>query len=149
MTEDRTVLPLGQHSEIALMRSLTVADAAFTTLWVSVVAGWILITAPFGHAVFTVSILCAGGVIVTMLWRAAWLLTRALSLSGGPDVPPEVAGEVTATVRRDPAPGWLRFRASAPVVGERFFEEDHLLVDETGRVVAGSRQLAMVPVVNP
>ena len=100
MTEDRTVLPLGQHSEIALMRSLTVADAAFTTLWVSVVAGWILITAPFGHAVFTVSILCAGGVIVTMLWRAAWLLTRALSLSGGPDVPPEVAGEVTATVRR-------------------------------------------------
>lgn len=52
---------------------------------------------------------------------------------------------LTASVRREPAPGWLRFRASAPIIGQRFFEEDHLLVDEAGHVVATSRQLAMVP----
>ncbi|MET9328369.1 thioesterase family protein [Tsukamurella sp. NPDC003166] len=55
---------------------------------------------------------------------------------------------LTASVRREPAPGWLRFRASAPVVGQRWFEEDHLLVDESGQVVATSRQLAMMPVSN-
>ncbi|GAA1086117.1 thioesterase family protein [Tsukamurella spumae] len=56
---------------------------------------------------------------------------------------------LTASVRREPAPGWLRFRASAPVVGQRWFEEDHVLVDESGQVVATSRQLAMMPVSNP
>ncbi|ADG77296.1 Thioesterase superfamily protein OS=Tsukamurella paurometabola (strain ATCC 8368 / DSM / CCUG 35730 / CIP 100753 / JCM 10117 / KCTC 9821 / NBRC 16120 /NCIMB 702349 / NCTC 13040) OX=521096 GN=Tpau_0659 PE=4 SV=1 [Tsukamurella paurometabola] len=56
---------------------------------------------------------------------------------------------LTATVRREPIPGWLRFRASSPVVGQQWFEEDHLLVDESGRVVATSRQLAMVPVAAP
>ncbi|WP_019200963.1 thioesterase family protein [Tsukamurella sp. 1534] len=56
---------------------------------------------------------------------------------------------LTATVRREPAPGWLRFRAAAPIVGERWFEEDHQLVDEAGHVVATSRQLAMVPAQNP
>lgn len=56
---------------------------------------------------------------------------------------------LTATVRREPAPGWLRFRASAPVVGQQWFEEDHLLVDEAGRVVATSRQLAMLPAPAP
>ncbi|GAA1000937.1 thioesterase family protein [Nocardiopsis tropica] len=56
---------------------------------------------------------------------------------------------LTAAVRREPVPGWLRFRASAPVVGQQWFEEDHLLVDEAGRVVASSRQLAMVPAADP
>lgn len=52
---------------------------------------------------------------------------------------------LTATVRRDPADGWLRFQAAAPIVGARWFDEDHLIVDEAGHVVAGSRQLAMLP----
>ncbi|GAB3131798.1 thioesterase family protein [Tsukamurella serpentis] len=52
---------------------------------------------------------------------------------------------LTASVRRTPQPGWLRFRADAPIIGGRFFEEDHLLIDEAGHVVATSRQLAMVP----
>lgn len=71
--------------------------------------------------------------VVANLGRVGWAPTLTL----------------TASVLRDPAPGWLRFRASAPVVGQRFFEEDHLLVDESGRVVATSRQLAMVPTTNP
>lgn len=52
---------------------------------------------------------------------------------------------LTASVRREPVNGWLRFRTSAPVVGQRWFEEDHVLVDESGHVVATSRQLAMMP----
>lgn len=56
---------------------------------------------------------------------------------------------LTASVRREPVDGWLRFRASAPVVGQRWFEEDHVLVDESGHVVATSRQLAMMPAPKP
>ncbi|MDF0531708.1 thioesterase family protein [Tsukamurella sp. 8F] len=53
--------------------------------------------------------------------------------------------QLTGTVRRVPAPGWLRFRASSAVVGQRWFEEDHLIVDAAGHVVASTRQLAMLP----
>lgn len=56
---------------------------------------------------------------------------------------------LTASVRREPVDGWLRFRANAPVVGQQWFEEDHVLVDESGHVVATSRQLAMVPAQKP
>ncbi|BDH55613.1 thioesterase family protein [Tsukamurella sp. PLM1] len=71
--------------------------------------------------------------VVANLGRVGWAPTLTL----------------TASVPREPAPGWLRFRASAAAVGERFFEEDHVLVDEAGRTVATSRQLAMVPVAVP
>jgi acyl-coenzyme A thioesterase PaaI-like protein len=53
--------------------------------------------------------------------------------------------QLTAVIRRDPAPGWLRFRAHAEVVGQRWFEEDHHIMDSAGRLVATSRQLAMLP----
>lgn len=56
---------------------------------------------------------------------------------------------LTASVRREPVDGWLRFRATAPVVGQRWFEEDHVLVDESGHVVATSRQMAMMPAPRP
>ncbi|MFC7754238.1 thioesterase family protein [Tsukamurella soli] len=57
--------------------------------------------------------------------------------------------QLTANVRRVPAPGWLRFRASASVIGERWFEEDHLVVDSAGHVVVSTRQLAMLPTRRP
>ncbi|HEY5858541.1 MAG TPA: thioesterase family protein [Aldersonia sp.] len=53
--------------------------------------------------------------------------------------------QLTTYLQRRPAPGWLRVEASARSVGTRFFDEDHLVVDSTGAVVAQSRQLAMVP----
>lgn len=53
--------------------------------------------------------------------------------------------QLSASIRRDPAPGWLRFRAVSPVVGQRWFEEDHVIMDSAGHVVVTSRQLAMLP----
>ncbi|WP_439031762.1 thioesterase family protein [Gordonia terrae] len=53
--------------------------------------------------------------------------------------------QLTTYVRRRPSPGWLRFAATSSEVGPGMFEEDHLVVDSTGTVVAQSRQLALIP----
>ncbi|MEU6185980.1 thioesterase family protein [Nocardia sp. NPDC047038] len=53
--------------------------------------------------------------------------------------------QMTTYLRRRPAPGWLRIVATAHEVGERMFDEDQLVLDSTGAVVAQSRQLALVP----
>ena len=53
--------------------------------------------------------------------------------------------QMTTYLRRRPAPGWLRARVTTTEVGQGWFEEDHLIVDATGAVVAQSRQLALVP----
>lgn len=53
--------------------------------------------------------------------------------------------QLTTYLRRRPAPGWLRFAASSVEVGKGMFEEDHLVIDSTGAVVAQSRQLALIP----
>ncbi|MFD4179964.1 thioesterase family protein [Rhodococcus sp. NPDC058514] len=53
--------------------------------------------------------------------------------------------QLTTYLRRLPAPGWLRVMASATVLGDTWFEEDHLVLDEAGHAVVQSRQLAMIP----
>ncbi|MFI8566587.1 thioesterase family protein [Rhodococcus sp. NPDC078407] len=53
--------------------------------------------------------------------------------------------QLTTYLRRRPAPGWLRVAATSSVIGSAWFEEDHVVLDSTGAVVAQSRQLAMVP----
>ncbi|WP_458315845.1 thioesterase family protein [Mycolicibacterium brisbanense] len=53
--------------------------------------------------------------------------------------------QLTTYLRRRPAPGWMRVMASATVIGETLFEEDHLILDATGQVIVQSRQLAMIP----
>lgn len=53
--------------------------------------------------------------------------------------------QLTTYIRREPSPGWLRFAATSLEVGPGMFEEDHLVVDSTGAVVAQSRQLALIP----
>jgi hypothetical protein len=53
--------------------------------------------------------------------------------------------QLTTYVRRRPAPGWLRVLASSTVVGDIWFEEDHVILDSAGQVVVQSRQLAMLP----
>ncbi|NED69040.1 thioesterase family protein, partial [Streptomyces sp. SID10244] len=53
--------------------------------------------------------------------------------------------QLTTYIRRHPAPGWLRFAATSTEVGPGMFEEDHLVVDSTGTIVAQSRQLALIP----
>lgn len=53
--------------------------------------------------------------------------------------------QLTAYLRGMPADGWLRVMCTTTEVGADWFDEDHLVVDCRGRIVAQTRQLAMVP----
>jgi acyl-CoA thioesterase len=53
--------------------------------------------------------------------------------------------ELTAHVRAVPAPGWLRVSARSGNVAGGMLEEDAEVWDSAGRLVAQSRQLALVP----
>ncbi|GAA5101274.1 thioesterase family protein [Nocardia iowensis] len=53
--------------------------------------------------------------------------------------------QMATYLRRKPAPGWLRIIASTHEVGNHLFDEDQLVLDHTGAVVAQSRQLALIP----
>lgn len=53
--------------------------------------------------------------------------------------------ELTAHIRGIPQPGWLRCRFSTRFITGGLLEEDGEVWDETGRLVAQSRQLAMIP----
>jgi acyl-CoA thioesterase len=52
--------------------------------------------------------------------------------------------ELTAHVRARPAPGWLQIVTSSRNKAGGFLEEDAEVWDSTGRLVAQSRQLAMI-----
>jgi acyl-CoA thioesterase len=52
--------------------------------------------------------------------------------------------ELTFLLRGVPAPGWLAFRAEATFVADGWFDESAAVWDSTGRLVAQSRQLALL-----
>ena len=52
---------------------------------------------------------------------------------------------MTTHVRGIPEPGWLRCRFSTRFVSGGLLEEDGEIWDESGRLVAQSRQLALTP----
>jgi len=53
--------------------------------------------------------------------------------------------QLTAYLRGLPADGWLRVLCTATEIGQDWFDEDHTVVDSTGRIVVQTRQLALVP----
>ncbi len=53
--------------------------------------------------------------------------------------------ELSAHVRGIPVPGWLRCRFSTRFISGGMLEEDAEIWDESGRLVAQSRQLALTP----
>ena len=53
--------------------------------------------------------------------------------------------ELTVHVRGVPAPGPLRCRFASRSIADGMFDESGELWDSTGRLVAHSRQLALVP----
>lgn len=55
--------------------------------------------------------------------------------------------QLTAFLRALPADGWLRILATCMEIGYDWFDEDHIVVDQLGRLVVQARQLALVPAV--
>lgn len=53
--------------------------------------------------------------------------------------------QLTAYLRGIPADGWLRVLCTTTEIGRDWFDEDHTVVDSTGRIVVQTRQLALVP----
>lgn len=53
--------------------------------------------------------------------------------------------QLTAYLRGIPADGWLRVLCTTSEIGQDWFDEDHTVVDSTGRIVVQTRQLALVP----
>jgi len=53
--------------------------------------------------------------------------------------------QLTTFLRGLPADGRLRVVCTCTEIGHDWFDEDHIVVDSLGRIVAQSRQLATVP----
>ncbi|SON59037.1 hypothetical protein MSIMFI_00519 [Mycobacterium simulans] len=70
--------------------------------------------------------------------RRPWPL-RWIGPAGAPTV------QLTAFLRAMPVDGWLRVIGTCVEIGHDWFDEDHIVVDQMGRIVAQSRQLALVP----
>jgi len=86
-----------------------------------------------GEAIDTVALLCAVDALPPTVFNAR------LPIAWTPTV------ELTAHVRARPAPGWLACSFSTRFVTGGFLEADGEVWDATGRLVAQSRQLALVP----
>ncbi len=109
-------------------------DAAFATGHQSghpLMRGWFRL--PGGEAVDSLALLCAIDAFPPTAFNAR------LPVAWTPTV------ELTAHIRANPAPGWLRCRFSSRFVTAGFVEEDGEVWDDTGRLVGQSRQLALVP----
>jgi hypothetical protein len=81
----------------------------------------------------TIALLCAADAFPPTIFNAD------LPVAWTPTV------ELTAHVRSRPAPGWLRCQFATHFITGGFLEEEGELWDATGRLVAQSRQLALVP----
>jgi hypothetical protein len=86
-----------------------------------------------GEPIDTVALLCALDAFPPTIFNAD------LPLAWTPTV------ELTAHVRARPAPGWLRCRFTTRFITGGFLEEDGEIWDSEDRLVAQSRQLALVP----
>ncbi|MCB0923538.1 MAG: thioesterase family protein [Mycobacterium sp.] len=53
--------------------------------------------------------------------------------------------QLTAYLRALPVDGWLRVLCTTSQIGQDWFDEDHIVVDSSGRIVVQTRQLALVP----
>lgn len=53
--------------------------------------------------------------------------------------------QLTAYLRSRPADGWLRVLSTTTQIGRQWFDQDYVVVDCEDRIVAQSRQLALVP----
>lgn len=62
---------------------------------------------------------------------------------GTPKPAPTV--QLTAYLRGQPSPGWLRVHSTSTQIGRQVFEQDHTVVDARDELVVQSRQLELSP----
>jgi hypothetical protein len=86
-----------------------------------------------GEVPDTIALLCAADAFPPTVFNAS------LPVAWTPTI------ELTTHVRYRPEPGWLRCRFATHFVTGGFLEEDGEIWDVTDRLVAQSRQLALVP----
>ncbi len=86
-----------------------------------------------GEVTDTIALLCAADAFPPTVFNAN------LPVAWTPTI------ELTTHVRYRPEPNWLRCRFATHFVSGGFLEEDGEIWDDTGRLVAQSRQLALVP----
>jgi acyl-CoA thioesterase len=95
------------------------------------VSGWFRF--PSGEAVDTIGLLVAVDAFPPTVFRTG------LPLAWTPTL------ELTAHIRARPEPGWLRCSFTTRFITGGFLEEDGEVWDGAGRLVAQSRQLALLP----
>ena len=95
------------------------------------VRGWFRL--PGGEAIDTLGLLVAVDAFPPTVLRAGLPLAWVPTL------------ELTAHLRARPEPGWLRCTFATRFITGGFLEEDGEVWDASGRLVAQSRQLALVP----
>jgi acyl-CoA thioesterase len=105
--------------------------------------GWVTRTAPSGKPVYEGWMRFADG-------REPDLLSLPLFVDAVPPAALELnlrrmtTIELTVYLRARPAPGWLAYRMLTRYLADGYFEEDAEVWDSAGRLVAQSRQLALV-----
>lgn len=104
---------------------------------------WVTRTPPSGHPVYEGWMRFADGrepdlLALPMFADAAAPAALELGLRRVTTV------EMTVHLRARPAPGWLAYRTLTRFLADGYFEEDAELWDSGGRLVAQSRQLALV-----
>jgi acyl-CoA thioesterase len=110
-------------------------DVSFATANSSgrpLIRGWFRLR--HGEPLDTVGLVCAVDAFPPTVFN-----TRLLPAAWTPTI------ELTAHLRCRPEPGWLRCRFATHFISGGFLEEDGEVWDAGGRLVAQSRQLALVP----
>lgn len=105
--------------------------------------GWVTRTPPSGHPVYEGWMRFADGREPDLLSLPLFVdavAPAALEL----DLRRMTTVELTVHLRARPAPGWLAYRTLTRYLADGYFEEDAELWDSAGRLVAQSRQLALV-----
>jgi hypothetical protein len=126
--------PLGQivHTATVCELSMDASTAAFLRGEVGADPTIRLWVRPKGEAPDALFALMAGDVsppVTLNLGRPGWAPTVQL----------------TALLRAQPAPGWLRVEMSTNKVGGTWFDGDATVIDATGALVCQARQLALAP----
>ena len=76
-------------------------------------------------------------------WSRATSPCRSRSTSAATAGRPTV--QLTALLRGNPAPGWLRVEVNCRAVHGQWFDEDATVIDSSGRLICQARQLALTP----